>query len=401
MAELPGRLHSTNTGIVGSYGDGMLLGKVLLKRTVFAHPEPVAFPVWVSKMGPLAFTAYAVHVLVPFVPTCRVRPLTADFAKLSVQYVSGQITLTAVLASSSYPYVTAVAFSVFALHAAPCIVKFLPEISRVAEAGRPESDHTRIVARANSHAVNVKGEEMHTPFPPLPPVPSPLALLRWCPAVPWRPLWPGQIVTRSLSREWRTRPAGARPARGELPRQVSLRIKEALHVFHLPLPAKPQWLSFDPGNWIVKKLQLKLPKDMLLAQLEHDSDLIGRIYAAQALGELASLEAVQALRQALEHDTFWGVQAEIATVLGKIHTPEALEALLANVHIPHPKARRAVVTALGEFKDERTAQVAVPCRRATPPCVPWANSAVRKTRRPTSLSTPSPPCSMKTTFVLA
>jgi aminopeptidase N len=64
---------------------------------------------------------------------------------------------------------------------------------------------------------------------------------------------------------------------------------------------------------------------------------------------------VQALRQGIERDTFWGVQAEIAAVLGKIHTPESLEALLANVQIPHPKARRAVVTALGEFREARTA----------------------------------------------
>ena len=138
--------------------------------------------------------------------------------------------------------------------------------------------------------------------------------------------------------------------------QMSLRIKEALHVFHLPCPARPQWLSFDPGNWILKKLQLKLPKDMLMAQLAHDPDSMGRIYAAHALGELASLEAVQALRRALEHDTFWGVQAEIAAVLGKIHTPEALEALLTNVQLAHPKARRAVVTALGEFHEARAAQ---------------------------------------------
>ena len=134
-----------------------------------------------------------------------------------------------------------------------------------------------------------------------------------------------------------------------------LRVKEQLHVFHLPLPAKPQWLSFDPGNWILKKVQLKLPKDMLMAQLTHDPDPMGRIYAAEALGELGSLEAVTALRRALEHDSFWGVQAEIAATLGKIHTPEALEALLANVQLPHPKARRAVVTALGEFKADRAA----------------------------------------------
>lgn len=134
-----------------------------------------------------------------------------------------------------------------------------------------------------------------------------------------------------------------------------LRLKEQLHVFHLPLPAKPQWLSFDPGNWILKKVQLKLPQDMLMAQLAHDPDPMGRISAAVALGEVGSLEAVTALRHALEHDAFWGVQAEIAATLGQIHTPEALEALLANLQLPHPKARRAVVTALGEFKEDRAA----------------------------------------------
>ena len=137
--------------------------------------------------------------------------------------------------------------------------------------------------------------------------------------------------------------------------RIPLRIHEQLHTFHLALPVKPRWLSFDPGNWILKKLQLKVPKDMLIAQLQHDPDVMGRIYAAEALGELGSLEAVASLRQVLEQDTFWGVQVEVARILGAIHTPAALEALLANLHLPHPKARRAVVTALGEFKDERAA----------------------------------------------
>jgi len=94
---------------------------------------------------------------------------------------------------------------------------------------------------------------------------------------------------------------------------------------------------------------------MLIAQLQHDPDVMGRIYAAEGLGEVGSLEAVASLRQALERDAFWGVQAEIARSLGNIHTPSALEALLANTQLPHPKARRAVATALGEFKDDRAA----------------------------------------------
>jgi aminopeptidase N len=137
--------------------------------------------------------------------------------------------------------------------------------------------------------------------------------------------------------------------------QYSLRIHEQRHTFHLSLPGKPRWMSFDPGNWVLKKLTLKLPKDMLQAQLQHDPDPIGRMYAAMALGELGGLEAVTCLRQALQHDPFWGVQAEIATVLGTMHTPEALTALLTHTRLAHPKARRAVVSALGEFKEERAA----------------------------------------------
>lgn len=137
--------------------------------------------------------------------------------------------------------------------------------------------------------------------------------------------------------------------------RFTFRMGEQRHTFHVVLPAKPQWISYDPDNWVLKKLSLKLPRDMLMAQLQHDPDPIGRIYAATALGELGSLEAVTGLRQALEHDPFWGVQAEIASVLGKMHTPEALETLLSLSHLPHPKARRAVATALGEFKQDRAA----------------------------------------------
>src|SRR5262249_46622736 len=147
--------------------------------------------------------------------------------------------------------------------------------------------------------------------------------------------------------------AEGRPERE--PSAFPLRIHEQLHTFHIALPAKPRWLSFDSGNWILKRLQLKMPKDMLIAQLQHDPDIMGRIYAAEALGEVGSLEAVASLRQALEHDSVWGVQAEIARILGKIHTPAALEALLANTQLPHPKARRAATAALGEFKDDRAA----------------------------------------------
>ena len=182
-------------------------------------------------------------------------------------------------------------------------------------------------------------------------------------------------------------PAEGRPERE--PSAFPLRVHEQLHTFHIALPAKPRWMSFDPGNWILKKLQLKAPKDMLIAQLQHDPDVMGRIYAAEALSEIGSLEAVASLRQVLEQETFWGVQAEVARLLGKIHTPAALEALLVNTRLPHPKARRAVVTALGEFKDDRSATTLIDIVHAGDASYfveAEAATALGKTRRDSALT---------------
>jgi len=125
--------------------------------------------------------------------------------------------------------------------------------------------------------------------------------------------------------------------------------------FHFGLPARPRMIRFDPGNWLLKKLDFKPGKDLLLYQLAHDADAMGRIFAAQALAKEGDLQAVAALRTAVLHDMFWGVQAEAAAALGTIRSGAALDALLDGRQVPHPKARRAVVKALGEFRDERAA----------------------------------------------
>lgn len=122
------------------------------------------------------------------------------------------------------------------------------------------------------------------------------------------------------------------------------------HRYHLKLPKRPEWVAFDPGNSIPKTLELDFSEDMLVAQLEHDDDVMGRVHAARALGGKATRKAVDALSRALTGDKFWGVQAECAEALGKAHSPEALKALCDAHALPHPKARRAVAAALGEWR---------------------------------------------------
>ncbi len=130
-----------------------------------------------------------------------------------------------------------------------------------------------------------------------------------------------------------------------------VQIEEAQQRFYFPLPRQPLAVRFDPGGWILKTLTFERPAEMLRYQLAHDSDVLGRIEAAEHLGKLGDERSVEALAAALLSDPFWGVRVEVAEVLSSLRTQRALEALLAGlVQEPDPKARRGIVNALGAFR---------------------------------------------------
>src|SRR5699024_4498585 len=72
--------------------------------------------------------------------------------------------------------------------------------------------------------------------------------------------------------------------------------------------------------------------------------------AARALAKRNEPRAVRALADGLAKDAFWAVRAECAAALGEQRTEDALAALLGAVGDPHPKARRAIASALGRFR---------------------------------------------------
>lgn len=168
-----------------------------------------------------------------------------------------------------------------------------------------------------------------------------------------------------------TQPEGGGTPVFRLPMDVAFTTAEGVHTFrvevsereqsfHFPLPARPLMVRLDPGNWTLKTLDFPRPKELLLHQLEHDTDVMGRIEAAKALAKLGSVEAVAALRRAVLEDPFWGVQSEAAKALGKVRSKAALEALVEGLKLRHPKARRGVVRGLGEFRDEAAADALLP-----------------------------------------
>jgi aminopeptidase N len=133
-------------------------------------------------------------------------------------------------------------------------------------------------------------------------------------------------------------------------------LDERENVFRLKLASRPKWVSFDPGFKVLKTLDFSPPRDMLVAQLEGDDDVVGRVHAAGCLGKEASPAAVEALGRCLaKAREFWGVRAAAAAALGKACTGPARDLLLKHIRTDHPKVRRAVARALGEWRGDARA----------------------------------------------
>jgi aminopeptidase N len=126
------------------------------------------------------------------------------------------------------------------------------------------------------------------------------------------------------------------------------------------LDAKPSQVLFDPDyECPVKAVKFTKSQDLLLTQLTDAANVVQRIEAANTLAEKPNLRAIDALAKQLQREKFWGVQARIARALGKIGGDAARSALIEGLKLRHPKARRAVVEALGHFKDDAAAAAAL------------------------------------------
>ena len=124
----------------------------------------------------------------------------------------------------------------------------------------------------------------------------------------------------------------------------------------LSLPSQPLMVRFDPGFNIPKTLKFPRSKELLFYQLKNDPDCMGRIEAAQELGKVVDAEITQAIAWSAQNDPFWGVQLECAKILSEIKTESACQGLLQALSVKHPKARRAVVQALGSFKNRQVSE---------------------------------------------
>jgi len=131
------------------------------------------------------------------------------------------------------------------------------------------------------------------------------------------------------------------------------------HTFQIPLDSEPLWFSVDPANKLLKRMDVKAPKQMLIDQLKN-GNTVERLYAAKALSNFGSDDVVDALKNIIMNDSFWGVSAECARALSNMKTDNAYKVVTDALNITHPKARRAVVKAVGEFKKKESVSVLQP-----------------------------------------
>lgn len=137
-------------------------------------------------------------------------------------------------------------------------------------------------------------------------------------------------------------------------------VEQKEHSFKYKLSSEPLMLRVDPDDVILKKIEQIKPRSMWIYQLEFDPNIAGRIISATEVSKYCTEKDVEILGKAMLKDKFWGVQAEIAKLLGQARGKAALEYLIKGLQLKHPLARRAVVAALGEFKDAKIIEILRP-----------------------------------------
>jgi aminopeptidase N len=143
-------------------------------------------------------------------------------------------------------------------------------------------------------------------------------------------------------------------------RSVTRHKKQAqarIETLTVPCPKRPDWVGFDPELRVLGSVKWEVPADMLERQLVAGSTARLRALAAQALGRRDEVTTIDALGRALaDAKQPWMVRAEAARSLGRIRATEALARLRNCRAVRHPKVRRAVAGALGEFRCHESVQ---------------------------------------------
>ncbi len=138
-------------------------------------------------------------------------------------------------------------------------------------------------------------------------------------------------------------------------KEVTVRDNLQQQVFEIPIEFEPQWVAFDPNDFIDKTLEFDQPMAALIAEARKDPSMMSRLWATQQLGKAASPDAdarTDALVHVLSTDAFYAVRAAAATGLGNIGSSTAKRALLSSLQQSDSRVRTAAIAALARFSKD-------------------------------------------------
>lgn len=148
---------------------------------------------------------------------------------------------------------------------------------------------------------------------------------------------------------------------------------QAEQSFYLPLEREPLMLRVDPDGWLLKTLNFERSTKQLRYQLAHDPDVLGRIEAAEALGNKNEPSSLEALTTAINNDPFWAVRAEAASALAKIGSEQAQAVLIQALQSLNPeqfsRVRATIAKELGTFQAPQRQMLAERSAQALRPLI--------------------------------
>ena len=121
--------------------------------------------------------------------------------------------------------------------------------------------------------------------------------------------------------------------------------------FYFNLDSKPQMVIFDKGDWVLKTLDFKKPKDELLYQLEH-GDVVSRVRAIGQLGKKTSDSEVRdVLASVIHSDQFYVARQAAVNAVTESATDDTYALLTETLGVENARVRLLAVQRTSRYKD--------------------------------------------------
>ncbi len=134
------------------------------------------------------------------------------------------------------------------------------------------------------------------------------------------------------------------------PKTHKVTVSKAEETFSFAVDRRPRRVTFDPRDYILKKVTFHKSRCEWIDQALHDRNVMARAAAVDALAKLTGeSDARAALVQVVRVDPFWGVREEAAKALAKFNGDAVRGVLLAAASDKTSSVRTAAVKSLANF----------------------------------------------------